>query len=144
MILFFDTSVLVAGCVRRHPHFSRAHPLLRSVTRGEHEGVISCHSLAETYSALTSLPLQPRISPADADAMIAGNFRQHFRLIPVTSAMYVRAVTACVQHSLPGGKVYDALLIECAREAACERIYTFNTGDFQRIAPDLISRIAAP
>lgn len=129
--------------VCRHPHFSRARPLLQSVVEGE-EGVISCHSLAETYSALTSLPLAPRILPAEAERIIGANIRPHFRRQALTDAMYDRAVQACVRHSLPGGNVYDALLIECAREAGCDRLYTFNLGDFRRLAPDLAERIVAP
>jgi hypothetical protein len=33
---------------------------------------------------------------------------------------------------------------ECARNAETDRIYTFNTRDFLRLAPDLADRIAAP
>lgn len=144
MKVFCDTSVLVAGSVRRHPHFARARPLLESVAGGENEGVISSHSLAEAYSALTSLPLRPRISPADADLMIATNMRAHFQVLAVSSSMYERAIKICVQHSLVGGKVYDALLLECARKASCKRIYTFNVEDFLRLAPDLREKVAAP
>ena len=143
MRLFVDTSVLVAGCVRRHPHFPRARPLLQSIAEGA-EGVISCHSLAETCSALTSLPLAPRILPAEAERIVGANIRPHFRRQVVTDAMYDRAVQACVRQSLAGGSVYDALLIECAREADCDLLYTFNVGDFRRLAPDLSARIVAP
>jgi predicted nucleic acid-binding protein len=140
---FLDTSVLVAGCVRRHPHFHRARPLLQSIAEGT-EGVVSCHSLAETFAALTSLPLTPRILPAEAEAIIAANILPRFHRQAVTDSMYARAMQACVRQSLPGGRVYDALLIECAREAACDRLYTFNVVDFQRLAPDLTDRISAP
>ena len=40
--------------------------------------------------------------------------------------------------------MYDALLLECARATDAERIYTFNLGDFRRLAPDLAERMAAP
>jgi len=143
MRYFVDTSVLVAGCVRRHPHFPRAWPLMQSVVGGT-EGVISCHSLAETFSALTSLPLAPRILPAEAEMIIGANIRPHFRAHAVTDGMYERAIQACVRYSLPGGKVYDALLIECARAAVCDRLYTFNVADFRRLAPELADRISAP
>jgi len=144
MRVFCDTSVLVAGCVRRHPHFPRARAVLESVA-GEHdEGFISCHSLAETYSALTSLPLVPRVLPAEAERIIQGNLLAHFRTIAVTKAMYDRAIDACVRQSLPGGKVYDGLLLECARKAKCQRIYTFNVEDFRRLAPHLEAAIVAP
>ncbi len=144
MKLFCDTSVLVAGCVRRHPHFPRARAVIEAVVQRRDEGVISCHSLAETYSALTSLPLVPRLLPAEAERIIGTNIRPHFRLIPVTAAMYEKAVGACVRQSLPDGKVYDALLLECARKAKGDRIYTFNVADFVKLAPDLAGSITAP
>ena len=40
--------------------------------------------------------------------------------------------------------VYDALLIECARKAARERLYTFNVAGFRMLAPDLSPRTVAP
>ena len=144
MKIFCDTSVLVAACVGQHPHFARAHPLLAAVKRGEHEGCISAHTLAELYSVLTSLPVTPRITPAEAVRMIAQNVEALFRMVPVTAAMYRRALQQCEARGLAGGAVYDALLIECARSASVDRIYTFNLRDFHRLAPDLTARIAAP
>jgi len=144
MVVFCDTSVLVAGCVRHHPHFPRARAVLESVAGKQDEGHVSCHTLAELYSALTSLPVTPRLLPAEAERMIDTNVRPHFRLIRVTNAMYGRAVSACVARSLTGGKVYDALLLECARTAGCQRIYTFNVRDFRDLAPDLAELIVAP
>jgi predicted nucleic acid-binding protein len=142
--VFCDTSVIVAGCVRSHPHFPRAKAVLENVVRGHYRGSISSHSLAESYSALTSLPLLPRILPLEAQRLLSVNIRPHFELVAVTTAMYDRAIEACVRQSLPGGKVYDGLLLECARKAKCERVYTFNVGDFRKLAPDLAGIIAAP
>jgi predicted nucleic acid-binding protein len=144
MNIFCDTSVLVAACVRHHPHYARARGILESVVAGRDEGVISAHSLGEMYSALTNLPLTPRILPAEADRMIGNNVKRHFRTVSVTTAMYEAAIDVCVRQSFAGGKVYDALLLECARKANCERIYTFNVRDFHRLAPDLADRIAQP
>lgn len=144
MRVFCDTSVLVAASVRAHPHFNRARPILEAVASGRDEGVVACHSLAEAYSALTSLPLSPRLQPLEAERLIDVNVRAHFRLQPVPAAAYGAAIRGCVALSLGGGAVYDALLVECARRARCDRIYTFNLTDFRRIAPDLAKRIVAP
>ena len=146
MTIFCDTSVLVAACVRRHPHYPRARPVLADISRGTAEvtGVMSTHSVAELYSALTMLPVEPRILPSEAASLIDTNVIRFFRLVPATPAMYQRAVATCALRGLPGGKVYNALLIECARAAACDRIYTFNRTDFERLAPDLQPAIAAP
>jgi predicted nucleic acid-binding protein len=135
---------LVAACVRHHPHFARARSILEAVIAGRDEGVVSSHSLGEMYSALTNLPLTPRILPAEAARMIETNVKRHFRVTPVTTAMYEAAIDVCVRQSFAGGKVYDALLLECARKANCARIYTLNTRDFHRLAPDLAALIAQP
>ena len=90
------------------------------------------------------LPVQPRILPSEAASIIDANVIRFFQLEPVTPAMYERAVATCAQRGLPGDKVYDALLIECARAAACDRIYTFIRTDFERLAPDLHRVVAAP
>ncbi len=144
MTVFCDTSVLVAGCIRKHPHYQRARPVLEAIASGRDAGYVSSHSLAETFSALTSAPLLPRILPSEARDMIAANIQCHFHLALVTSEMYERAIAACVGRGLGGGTVYDALLLECARQSGADRILTFNLRDFLRLAPDLADRIAAP
>jgi predicted nucleic acid-binding protein len=144
MTAFVDTSVLVAACIRQHPHYERARPVLEAISGGKDDGLASAHSLAEMFSALTSVPVTPRILPAEARAIIATNVQRHFRLVDATVAMYERAMEACVGRGLGGGKVYDALLIECARISNAQRIYTFNLSDFRRLAPDLSDRLAAP
>ena len=57
MTVFCDTSVLVAACLRSHPHYERARPVLEAVAARREVGVISAHSFAESFSALTSVPL---------------------------------------------------------------------------------------
>ena len=144
MTVFCDTSVLVAACIRKHPHYERARPVLEGIAGGKETGVISAHSLAEVFSALTSVPVMPRILPSEARLLIATNIRRHFQLVAVTPEMYERAVEVCVGRGLGGGKVYDALLIECARYSKADRIYTFNLQDYRRLAPDLAMRMSAP
>ena len=144
MTVFCDTSVLVAACIRQHPHYERARPLLESVAGGKERGVISTHSLAEAFSALTSVPVVPRILPSEARQIISNNIARHFHMVAISREMYERAVEICSGQGLGGGTVYDALLIECARHAQADRIYTFNLRDFRRLAPDLADRIAAP
>lgn len=144
MTVFCDTSVLVAACLRHHPHYERARPVLEAVAGGQEQGVISAHSVAEAYSALTSVPLVPRILPSQARDIVATNILPHFKAMAITPAMYGSAIEACATRGLGGGKVYDALLLECARQSQADRIYTFNLRDFRKLAPDLAERIVAP
>ena len=93
---------------------------------------------------LTNLPVQPKIVPAEAQMIVEANVLTCFRRVAVTVKMYEHAVSRCAELGLSGGIIYDALLLECARSVSAERIYPFNIRDFQRLAPDLASRIAAP
>ena len=43
-----------------------------------------------------------------------------------------------------GARVYDALHLQCAKKAGCDRIYTFNVRHFRQLAPDWAEQIAAP
>ena len=78
MQVFFDTNVLVAASERSHPHYVQAWPALRRVEAGKDKGFMSAHSIAEVYAALTRLPVQPRIHPAEALRIISDNILPHF------------------------------------------------------------------
>ncbi len=49
MKILFDTSVLVAALVQKHPKHERALPWLSKAIRNEFEFIVSSHTLAELY-----------------------------------------------------------------------------------------------
>jgi len=145
MVLFFDTTVLVASSSQAHPHFAQAAGAMARVVAGKDKGFISQHSLAETYAALTRLPVLPRIHPLEAARMIRENILQHFQTVPVVKEDYLEALTIVSNAGWPGAKIYDALLLCCAEKCPAQRIYTFNLRDFKQIAPDRLQhKICAP
>ncbi len=145
MRVFFDTSVLVASSVGSHPHHAQALPALRRVVSGQDVGFIGVQSIAETYAALTRLPIQPRIHPSEAGRIVRDNILKHFALVPAGQDEYLQALTAVQDNGWSGAKIYDALLLACAARSGAERIYTFNLGDFRAFAPaELQARICAP
>jgi hypothetical protein len=58
--------------------------------------------------------------------------------------MYRDTIEFCANHGWIGGRIYDALHLSCARQPACDRVYTCNVRHFQQLAPDLAGRIGAP
>jgi predicted nucleic acid-binding protein len=145
MRVFFDTSVLVAASESSHPHHALALPALRRVAKGEDTGFIGMHSIAETYAALTRLPVQPRIHPVEASRIIRENILRRFTLVPAGEAEYLQALSAVQDNGWPGAKIYDALLLACAARSGAERIFTFNLSDFRRLAPaELQARVCSP
>jgi predicted nucleic acid-binding protein len=61
---YFDTSVLVAAAVGRHPHNAPALSELEALITGKHQGYVSAHGLTEVYSVLTRTPFNPPFYPS--------------------------------------------------------------------------------
>ena len=145
MKVFFDTTVLVAASARNHPHYAQAFPALRRVAAERDRGFISTHSIAEAYAALTRLPVQPRVHPAEAARIITDNLLPHFEAVPLDRTDYMEALKAMTDGGWTGAKIYDALLLQCAAKCGVDRIYTFNLADFRLLAsPNLQGKICAP
>jgi predicted nucleic acid-binding protein len=74
---------------------------------------LSGHALAETYSVLTRLPGDARLSAADAARLLDARFTAPLAL----SAPAARKVHAILGHlGIAGGAVYDGLVALAARE----------------------------
>lgn len=144
MRVFFDTSVLVAACEQGHPHYGQARPAFLRITARKDQGYMSFHSIAEMYAALTRLPVQPRIHPAEAARIITDNILPHLETVTVGKRDYTEALRVVAHEGWPGAKIYDVLLIGCAARSGVERIYTFNLAGFRQLAPNLEGKICAP
>lgn len=144
MDIFFDTSVLVASALRHHPHHLQAAGALREAVSGRQRGFVAVHSLAEMYAVLTRLPVQPAIHPTEARQIIEENIVAHLHVLSIAAADYREVIKQMAQAGMKGGIIYDALLLKCARKRHCDRIYTFNVGHFERLAPDLARVFRAP
>jgi predicted nucleic acid-binding protein len=144
MRIFCDTAVLVAASVKTLDHHIRAFPVIDRVIKGTDEGFIGMHSLAETYSSLSRTPLNPRIPPGEAVAIIKDSVLRYFKVQALNTADYLAIIEKTAALGLTGGMIYDALLLGCAEKVKPQRIYTFNLVHFQRVAPHLAHLIMAP
>ena len=145
MVVFLDTTVLVASSSLAHPHFAQAAAAVARVVARKDKGFIGQHSLAEMYAALTRMPVLPRIHPLEAARMIRENILQHFQTVSVVEKDYLEALTMVSSAGWPGAKIYDALLLCCADKCPAQRIYTFNLKDFRQLAPSRLQhKICSP
>lgn len=140
-MVFFDTSVLIAALLPEHPFHSQARQ--RLLNCGEREGAIGARSLAELYSVLTGLPRRPKISPRVALQLIQP-ILDRFEVVDLDQHDYVRVIQRAAAGGCAGGRLYDALLVECARKVDASQIFTLNMKDYSAVAPDLAGRILAP
>jgi len=141
----FDTSTLIAALIKSHPKQSLALPWLQRVKTGKDKGVISAHSLAELYAILTTFPAKPRrISPQEAQQLIAQNILDVFEVISLSEQDYVSVINHLSESGIMGGVTYDALILEAAIKAKVDQVITLNKKDFQRVYPDFADKIISP
>lgn len=141
MNLFFDTNVLVALTNADHPHHTRAFH--RYERAGDDSLYCGAHSLAEFYAISTRLPGELQLVPAQCILAI-DRLADQFHAVTLTASEYLATIRHVADLGMPGGIVYDAILMACARKCKADVIYTFNERHFTRVAPDLADRIRTP
>lgn len=139
-----DTSVLVAGMQALHAQHHRALPVLVKAQSGQLEAVVSAHSLAETYSVLTRMPLLLRISPARAWLAIEANVLSVMQVYALSSIEYRELLEHLAQTNLTGGITYDCVIAWVALKTQVDQIITLNPKDFRRVVPALSAQIIVP
>lgn len=144
MKVLFVTSVLVAALLESHPRHQDAAKSLLEVANGIHSGLISTHSIAELYSVLTRLPIQPRITPSIARQVMQRDVLDLLEGISLTPADYIAVINRLAEQHLSGGIIYDALILQAADKAGAERVLTLNAKDFLRIRPEWEARVSEP
>jgi hypothetical protein len=97
-----DTSAAVPLVMLAHP----AHQRTR-IQLADRRAALTAQSLAETYSVLTRLPGDARLTPADATALLAANFIEAIAP-PDVVVRHLPDVLAPL--GIAGGAVYDALV----------------------------------
>jgi len=133
-----DTSVIVAAVSSWHVHHLRAIEAIEDrLSRGERM-VVAAPALVEAYAVLTRLPPPHRLAPDVALQLVDRNFARSFSGVALDVADYLSLLRAAPALGVAGGRVYDAVVAECARHARARSLLTFNASDFAPFAgPDL-------
>lgn len=106
-------------------------------------GFCGAHSLAEVYAVMTSLPVRPSLPP-DQVILFVEQIPARLGVIALDNGEYVSTIRELAGRGVSGGRIYDGLLLACARKSKAETIYTWNTRHFERLAPDLATRVRTP
>jgi predicted nucleic acid-binding protein len=138
---FLDTSVLVASAREQDGRHEASLSLLNLCK--PQQASCAAHTLVELYATLTGMQPPNRFQPKQALLFLNG-VKARLECITLTAEEVFQAVERTAGLQLPGGIIYDALIMACARKAGAERIYTWNARHFQMVAPDLAERIVAP
>lgn len=144
MKTLFDTSALVSALVEQHPSHGRARPWLDQAQSGRFKWAICAHSLAELYSAMTNLPLRPKLPGPLVVSLIRQNLPATAQVIELTREDYLAVLQPASDLGLTGGAVYDALIARAVQKAGVKRVLTFNVDHFRRLWPEGGVRIVSP
>ena len=137
----FDTVSIIAAIIADHPNHARAVIWLQRVQREEIVGIISAHSIAETYNVLTG---GLKVQPALALKLLEQNVLATFNVIPLTETDYHAVVQHLVSMNIGGGKIYDGLIAFAAWKAEADLLLTYNKKHFDAIYPTHADKIVEP
>lgn len=143
MKVLYDTSLLIAALLVEHANHALALPKLELAQRGEVQGYLSTHSLAELYSVMTRLPPPLRVLPLEAEATIA-DLLQYLEPVSLIGSDYQRVIARMASLKLVGGGVFDAVIAQAALKASVDCLLTLNPKDFTRLGDDVAALVQVP
>jgi predicted nucleic acid-binding protein len=68
----------------------------------------------------------------------------YFESIPLTAEDYTAAIELMVQRQLPGGGIFDALIVQAALKVQADVLLTLNPKHFIRLGTVIASKVEVP
>src|SRR5437660_817321 len=95
---FVDTSCIIAAVCGWHTHHPQAAAEIERRLESRERLATAAHALAEAYAVLTRMPAPHRLAPADALALLEGNFIDGARVIALDAEGYRSLLTFNALH----------------------------------------------
>ncbi len=131
MSVFLDTSVLLAGLIDFGPQSAPAQSLLHGIAEGTIEKPATAwHCCLEFFSVATRLPPEYRLTPAEAEQLLAGEVFPRIDVHALPASRRATMLHEAVQDRIAGGRIYDAHIAWIARAAGATTIVTDNRRHF--------------
>ncbi len=125
-----DANCLVATVSAWHEHH---HSVWRELTNrlaaGE-EMVVPLPALTEAFSVLTRMPKPQRMNPQDAWMSLEASFVVTSRIYAIDGGAGTAFLARSAAAGVGGGRIYDAIIGECARLAGARALVTLNPTHF--------------
>ena len=129
--MMIDSSVLVAAFYDQHPHFKPSIAFLMQLKPLSAQA--TTHTLAETYTGITRMPIIPKPSPQYAMNYIH-SMQSRLAWIALSETHYKVALAMVVEKQFSGAKIYDALILAAAISCKAKTLVTWNVKHFQPLA----------
>ena len=127
-----DSNCMVAFVLTGHVHHD---PVWREVTDRLNDGqamVVPAPALVEAYAVLTRMPSPYKLAPESAWQMLQVSFGANGRVHALDGHAYMALLTRASAAGVLGGRIYDAVIAECAKLAGATTLVTIN---LKRIDP---------
>jgi predicted nucleic acid-binding protein len=138
-----DTTCMVALVCGWHPDHPRSSAEIRRRLSQGQELVVAAPALVEAFAVLTRLPPPHRVVAAEALFLLESNFMSDRRLVSLSESAYKSLLRDSAGLGIAGGKVYDAVIAECAMQAGVDALLTLNDRHFLDVARDRL-RVIVP
>lgn len=130
-MVFFDTSVLLAGLVDFGPQSAPAQSLMHAVAEKRLAPVgTAWHCCLEFYSVATRLPAEFRLSPADAVMLLQDEIFARMTVHELPPGERLAMAQTAARDGVTGGRIYDTHIAEVARAAGAATVITDNRRHF--------------
>jgi predicted nucleic acid-binding protein len=140
MIVFLDSSILIAAVAEIEPH----HKACAGLLLGTDSLCIRSHALAESFATLTGGRLGLRVTATEAVQLLTVNILPRVKVVDLTASSALRSLAAAESRGIRGGAVHDYLHLVAARKARARKLYTLNTRHFFAFHRHGDPEIAAP
>jgi len=126
-----DANVLVYALDADAPQHAAARALIETARDAPTTLFVTSQILCEFYSIVTNARrvLKPR-SPSDALSAISG-LLAFLHVLPVPVHTVAGWLDLLRRHPVTGGDVFDLQIVATMQANGVQRIYTFNTADFE-------------
>lgn len=133
--------MVLAAFTEGHVHHdASALALLRAEKK---HASCAVHSLAEFYSALTRMPGRYRARHEEG-ILFLEELKRRLTFVALDAEEYLSALVGFAEQGIVGGRMYDALLAQCAMKARAEIILTWNVAHFRSLGPEIARRVQTP
>jgi predicted nucleic acid-binding protein len=129
--VFLDTTVLVAGAIDMGEASVAPQLVMTAVAeRRVKRPLTAWHCCLEFYSVATRLPLELRVSPADAVRLLAEEVFGRCTVVDLPAADRQTLLQDAARDHVAGGRVYDLHIAEAARAHGAKTVVTDNRRHF--------------
>ena len=137
----YDSSVVVASLLVDHSSHAFAYEALLAARRGEVEGAVAAHALAECFAVLTRMPGGVRLAP---QVVLRALMSLSVEVVPLSTVDYREVLRRASDLGLVGGTVYDLLHVRAAEVWGARRVLTLNPKHFRRLVEGTAIEVVAP